>query len=300
MARFPDGARVVFLGDSLVASNLPLWHIVHHYVTHYPEAGVKFYNCGVSGGTVGTLLQFREPDIYIHRPTHAVIALGVNDSGRDMLSQPATPERYAALESRFEKYKADMRALCEDLLAHGVEVILCTPAPYAEYQAEGGEPLRGGYALMLGYADYCRALAKELGLAQCDYHAELTKLLQTETLYSPDRVHPTEHGYYKLAGIFLAWQGEEIGEEIPMPDYLAEWHDLTRRRRMVYGAEWMIVKHFDWPTEEKMQYARKYIDEKLYPREVHKNFAQAFLDNKPREAEILARIVELTESGWKA
>ena len=28
MARFPDGARVVFLGDSLVASNQPLRHIV--------------------------------------------------------------------------------------------------------------------------------------------------------------------------------------------------------------------------------------------------------------------------------
>lgn len=300
MARFPDGARVVFLGDSLVASNQPLRHIVHHYATHYPEAGVKFYNCGVSGGTVETLLQYREPDIYIHRPTHAVIALGVNDSGRDMLSQPATPERYAALAARFEKYKADMRTLCEDLLAHGVEVILCTPAPYAEYQAEGDEPLRGGYALMLGYADFCRALAKELGLAQCDYHGEMTKLLQTEALYSPDRVHPTEHGYYKLAGIFLAWQGEEIGEEIPMPGYLAEWHDLTRRRRMVYGAEWMIVKHFDWPTEEKLRFIREYLDKQLYPREVFKNFAQAYWDNKPRESEILARIAELTESGWKA
>ena len=299
MPRFPDGARVVFLGDSLVASNLPLRHIVHHYATHSPDAGVKFYNCGVSGGTAGTMLAYRDADIYIHRPTHAVIAVGVNDSGRDMLSQPATPARYASLAARFEKYKADLRALCEDLLSRGVEVILCTPAPYAEYQPEGGEPLRGGYALMLGYADYCRALAAELRLAQCDYHAEMTKLLQTEPLYGPDRIHPTEHGYYKLAGIFLAWQGETIGEEAPCPAYLEEWHDLTRRRRTMYGAEWMIVKKFDQPDEEKLRFIREYLDKQLYPREVFRNFAQSYWENKPREAEILARIVELTEAGWK-
>ena len=300
MPRFADGARVVFLGDSLVASNLPLRHIVHHYVTNYPEAGVKFYNCGVSGGTMETMLTYLEDDIVIHRPTHAVIAGGINDSGRDMLSRPASAERYASMEARFEKYKKDLRALCEDLLARGVEVILCTPAPYAEYQAGDSDVLRGGYALMLGYADYCRALAKELGISLCDYHAELTKRMQSESLFSPDRVHPTEHGYYKLAEIFLAWQGETIGEEIVTPAYLTEWHDLTRRRRMMYGAEWMIVRNYKQPTEEKLRFIWEYLDKQLYPREVFKNFAQAYWDNKPKEAEILARIVELTESGWKA
>ena len=62
----------------------------------------------------------------------------------------------------------------------------------------------------------------------------------------------------------------------------------------------MIVKHFDWPTEEKLRFIREYLDKQLYPREVFKNFAQAYWDNKPRESEILARIAELTESGWKA
>ena len=50
MNRFPNGARVCFIGDSITHNNLFLAHIVAYYREHFKDSKVKFYNCGVSCG----------------------------------------------------------------------------------------------------------------------------------------------------------------------------------------------------------------------------------------------------------
>ena len=290
MNAFPDGARVAFLGDSLVAANQTLAHIIAHYRRHLPERDVRFFNCGISGGSAASMLLYLEEDTLPWQPTHAVIALGVNDSRRDLLALPQSPDRYAKLLEAYEKHCAAYRALCRALTERGIAVTLCTPAPYAEYQPEGNEPLRGGYALMAGYADFCRRLAAEMGLPLCDYHDYLTRRLQEESFYGADRIHPNAHGYWHIARCFLAWQGMDIGEEQPIPADMQPWHETVCRYRRIWGGEWMIVgaARHALPLAEKLRHVESYLE--TQEREVMRGFARAYLADKPVADELRAAV----------
>ena len=93
MTGFEKNSRICFLGDSITHNNGYVSHIVGYYRQHLPERAVKFYNCGVSGGNIGTLFSNFEADIMSHNPTHAVIMIGINDSNREALTEFAKNER---------------------------------------------------------------------------------------------------------------------------------------------------------------------------------------------------------------
>ncbi len=256
--RFPDGARVCFIGDSLTAQNHVLPRIIDYYKTHFPDSGITFFNCGTAGGTAAYARAIFEEDVLSCRPTHAVVAFGVNDSRRGLLANPADAERYTLLVNAYNAYQEHLTALCDTVLAYGIKLILATPAPYAEYQDSDETPLRGGFALMLGYADFVRTLAREKAIPLCDYHATLSAAMQGDVLYTPDRIHPSVHGYYHMAKCFLAWQGLDIGEETPEPDY-ADWRVAVSRLRDLYAAECMVIKDYARPLDEKLQVMRDFV-----------------------------------------
>ena len=104
MNRFPNGARVCFIGDSITHNNLFLAHIVAFYREHFADAKVEFYNCGISGGTLTTTLNCFDEDILPYNPTHAVIMIGINDSDRNALIG-AKEYKYYSLELAYNNYK---------------------------------------------------------------------------------------------------------------------------------------------------------------------------------------------------
>jgi lysophospholipase L1-like esterase len=285
--RFFDGARVCFVGDSLTAQNQFLPRIIDAYKRQFPDERVEFINCGVAGGTAECVLDYLEDDVFVHNPTHAVVAFGVNDSLRECLRFPSDPDRYGHLYRAYERYQRCLPEMCERLTARGVQVILATPAPYAEYQESDVEALRGGFALIAGYADYVRQLAREKSLPLCDYHAYMTRQMQGDVLFTPDRVHPNAHGYYHMAKCFLALQGLELGEECELPPYLEAWQQAVAPLRNVYAAECMIVHGYSLPIEEKVRRARKRALEGDY---IAQYFAQAFLDHHAHAEECRAQI----------
>ncbi len=298
MPAFPKGARVCFIGDSITHHNQFVSRIVAYYHDNLPSLGVNFYNCGVSGGSAQSQYQYLEDDVFPRKPTHACIMLGVNDSGRDALAKPQSIERYTELSDRFILYKAKMERLCLALISRGVKVTLCTPVPYAEYQTEGNPPLPGGYALISGYAAFCRELCAKLHLDLCDYHAYFTEVMQSKILYGPDRIHPTELGHYYMAKCFLAHQGLTLGEKEPIPAYLDEWREKTGILRGLYAAEWMLVKNYGLPDDEKIAYMKTYLDKELYVgnhTELFRNYALMYLEHKPKQAELVKRIDEIME-----
>lgn len=297
MNRFPNGSRVCFVGDSLVASNLPLPRIIDHYNKYFPDSNVRFFNCGTSGGTYESLINFFDDDILSHKPTHAVVAYGVNDSQRDLLANPRSAERLSRLTAAYERYKKNVEGAYQLLSSHGIKMIICTPAPYDEYTPGENAPLHGAYALMLAYADFIRSFAKENGIELCDYHAYLSNILQTETeaVYSPDRVHPNPHGYYLIAKAFLMHQGLTIDGEEPIPEYLGEWSQTVGRLRVIFGTEHMLIKNYAMPLEEKMEMMEKRVREENWGRPVFERFIRGFVAEKRNQDALYKKLDELYE-----
>lgn len=293
MKRFPDNARVAFIGDSITAANLTLPYIIHTYKTQKIARGIRFFNCGVAGGTAEFARISYDTDIARHKPTHAVVSFGINDSHRDLLADPRSKERQDALYAAYENYKANMTALVDRLHADGISVTLCTPAPYDEYTASEIPSLCGGFALMQGYAEFVRTLAKEKGTELCDIHAKVSYLLETDPLISDDHIHPTDHGYFTHARIILAEQGIDIGEEMPIPDYFARWHSYVAPLRCVLASECMIVRDFNAPTEQKMKMMSTRVENQDWIQPVFERFIRTYVEYKPQEAE-LYRMIDLT------
>lgn len=291
LERFPDGARICFIGDSLTAQNAVQWMTVDCYKRNLPDTKIEVFNCGVAGGAAWAAFQYLEDDVFVHNPTHAVIGFGVNDCGRWDLANPRSAERYNRLVACFERYKKCMRELCDVLIERGIKVTLCTPPPYDEYH-EGTEPVFPGcFALILAYAEEVRKIAAEKNLPLCDYFDYFAREMQTDILYSGDHVHPNAHGYFTMAKYFLSQQGLDIGEEkLSPPEYLQDWCKKVSEKIEIYGGELMIVREYDKPLEEKLKIAEEYARTRtdVNPRLIE--IANNYVRLKPQQAEILKEI----------
>ena len=294
LKKFPSGARVCFIGDSLTAQNTVQWMMVDCYKNNFPDDNIEFFNCGVAGGTAASALLYLEDDTLVHNPTHAIIGFGVNDSSRDALSLPRTAERYDRLATAFENFKVNLRRLCDALIERGIEVTLCTPPPYDEYPESDTPALVGGYALLLAYAEEVRKIAKEKGLPLCDYAKYFGREMQTDLLYTADHVHPNNHGYYVMGKYFLAQQGLDAGEErATPPDYLKDWCDKVAERVEIFSGELMIVRDYSLPLEEKIKIAEEYVRTRtdVIPRMIE--IATNYIRLKPHQNEIFKAIDEV-------
>ena len=261
MERFPNGARVCFVGDSLVNENLIVSFIADCYRNNFPNEDIRFFNCGTAGGTAEFALKVFQDDVLRFKPTHAVVAFGINDSARWVLKDEKNAERYNILKQCFETYKKCIEELCQKIRDNNIELILCTPAPYDEYELTDQEAFRGGYALMSEYANFIRYFAKEKKYTLCDYYEKMVGIMQTDKLYNPDHIHPTRHGYYRMAEIFLNKQGLQAGEECDIAQKYPQWNSLVSEYRKLYIAECMVLKNAELSTKEKMKIAKDFIAE---------------------------------------
>lgn len=298
MNRFPDKARVCFIGDSITHNNLALAHIVAYYREHFADAKVEFYNCGISGGSINTTLSCFEEDILPYDPTHAVIMIGINDSNRNALTADPTV-KYQALKTAFENYKKNLAKLCDKLENLGVKITLCTQTPYAEYIESDVPSLNGSNALLLGYANYVKEFAKEKGYPLCDYHSYITEAMQCESLYNPDRVHPTARGQYHMAKCFLKHQGLDLQEEKPLPDDVQKWHEVVGLVRNTIATEHFILEDdFTTTQDERKAAIKNYLEnEQTGPYvDYFKQLTKQYQEIKPMQQENIKFIIDFMKN----
>lgn len=297
---FPENSRVAFIGDSITAENLSLQWIVNTYKNCLRHTTVRFFNCGVAGGTSEFAIESYSSDIMRYKPTHAVVSFGINDSKRELLLEPRGEKRLAALTDAYEKYKVNMARLVDMLLLDGIDVTLSTPFPYDEYSDSPETPIPGGYALMLGYSEYVRALAHEKGVKLYDANAIISRVMASESVFSPDRIHPHPYGYYILAREFLKEQGIDISAYEPLEECYARWHSYVSRLRKVQAAECMLVRglglSFNSPTEEKMALMTERVRTENFGRPVFESFYRSYVADKPHEEELYRLIDEVYEN----
>ncbi len=298
MSGFPKNARVCFLGDSITHTNDYIARIVDYYHTNLKDRNVNFYNCGVSGGNLKTLLTIFDEDIAVHKPTHAVIMIGINDSARYLLEEmPRGKERYNRLLSAFNVYKERLGTICEKLESMGTEIIMCTQTPYDEYQESDEASYNGGFALLAAYAEYVRNFAREKGYALCDYHSYISSVAQYENIINKDRVHPNELGHYHMAKCFLEFQGFDIGEYKPIPEYMKPWRDKIETLRNIHATEHLVIQDYSLTHEQRLEKAKAFIDNPIESpyKGYFQSLAKKYLEDKPKQKLIEKEIVELME-----
>lgn len=297
MNGFPKNARVCFIGDSITHNNGFVSRVYDYYHQNLSDRSVNIYNCGVGGGRVSTALPIMEEDVLSHNPTHAVIMFGVNDSDNRFFAVERSSERYDKLVNAYEVFQANLREMCRILRERNIEIILCTQAPYDEYQDCETKPWQGGFALMEGYAEAVRNIARELGLPVCDYHKHMSRAMQDELLYNPDRVHPNEKGQFEMAKCFLNFQGYDIGEYKPIPEYLEKWREKVAIQRNIWMAEKNIIWKFDLTVEEQIAAIKAYVEE-FDGDEARANFVELgkkYLKTKPMQKELYDEINYIME-----
>ena len=295
MKQFPDNSRVCFVGDSITHIGLFIKHIAAYYRERLPERRIEFYNCGIAGGNLTNTLRVYDEDVAIYEPTHIVLMIGVNDSRRNRLIEPAGEERYAKLLEAYEKYRRNLESLYQLTQKQGVELILCTPMPYAEYQKSDVQTLPGGFALIQSYAELVRSFAREHELALCDYHKAATRAMQREVIYAPDRVHPNPRGHALMAQAFLS----ELGIEYEIPEVFSaeveEWYALTQTLRNIITTEFLTVPdYFSLTDVELLEVIREKHEGMLrgtYEADTYVgSLIRAYVTDKPRQAEYIQSV----------
>jgi lysophospholipase L1-like esterase len=301
MVRFENGNRVCFIGDSITAQNRYVALIADHYKTNFPQEDIKFFNCGISGGTASLLMKYFDEDVRPHKPTHIFIMLGVNDSNRDALFLSNTKERDMQLKKAYENFKTNFSKLCQMAVAEGAELTVLTPPPYAEYQPSEREVHKGGFKLILKYADYIKNHCEEKGYRVFDIHTFIAEQTKTNILYNDDRIHPNDLGHYYIAKCFLKNQGLEIGEFKDFPAYLEKWRQTVISYRKIYAVEYLIIKNDEISAEEKIALIKDYLKKEEYIKpyrteslnQFFKEIAENYIANKPRQREMKLQIERL-------
>ena len=177
MNRFPDHARVLFIGDSITCNGRWIAHVYDYYLRHFPDADIRVYNSGISGGSVTSALRYFEPyNGAQFRPTHAVVMLGMNDVGLGLYAlgegeEDFTDKQLARRKETIDAYEVGLRRLVELLEGRGVCVTLVTPTCYDESQLPRKLDKVGGDAALEYLGEINRRLAAEKGLDFVNLHA---------------------------------------------------------------------------------------------------------------------------------
>ena len=256
MKRFPDNARVLFIGDSITATGTWISHIYDHYLRNFPDSGIRMYNAGISGGSVGSALMYLEDNGLNYQPTHAVIMLGMNDVHRTKYEIDETGAHIEKEAASWLKaitiYEQRMRKLTSILMERGIQLTLVAPTPFDESQNPLALRKIGCDAALEWVAEINRRLALEIHADFVNFHAPMRWMNVMNPFIRADRVHPEAPGHVLMAHLFLAAQGliEEptltTMNALPAPDDLLPVNKARAEAEMavrrMWNVEWLILQ----------------------------------------------------------
>jgi len=217
----PDGATLVFLGDSLTANfpnrNYPA--LLDRALAWRFGGKVKVVNAGIGGNNILQMAERLEKDVLARNPTHVFLFEGANDCKRTY--QPATSQLSDWVVPA-DKHEAAFRDIVSRLTERKVKVIVMTCAPgdpaSLEFFAmqkkvfgEGGnlfclpEEVARIVAIQKRAATDLRADLIDTHRLLSDYMAQRQAAGNPERLHVDDGVHLSEYGNREVARIVLEY-----------------------------------------------------------------------------------------------
>lgn len=309
MERFPDHARVAFIGDSITAAGTWIAHVYDHYLRRFPDADIRMYNTGISGGAVKSAMMYFEENIMIYRPTQAVIMLGMNDVARnrydvDEAGVHLTKKPEWWLEALIQ-YEKGLRELAGRLQSRGVELIFLTPTCYDESTSPRTLDKVGCDAALEYAGEICRRIAQETGSGFVNLHAPMRLLNAAKTVIRDDRVHPMGEGHVIMAHLFLAAQGLVDEPTLASMNDMPDANDLlpvnqARREaemdmRKYWNAEYLLLR--GQPKDETAR--RAYLEQYVGPSPFFDDLRDHYLEKAEFLSDMQAREMECVEACLK-
>jgi lysophospholipase L1-like esterase len=220
--QFKTGDRVVFIGNSITHAGDYHHNLLYFNLAKNNKATISYFNAGVSGDVTGGILKRLSTDILVHKPTHCIIMIGMNDVQRQLYKSTPTNniDTIKQQEEAIQIYKTNLRKIVDTLLRKKIVVSLQTPSIYdqtAELKTANGLGINDA---LKKCADFIKELALEKNLKVIDYwevmnnlNIELQKTNKSATVVSQDRVHPGAMGHFVMSSTFLkAYNALTIGQ----------------------------------------------------------------------------------------
>ena len=207
---FPNGARIVFFGDSITHHGHWSGAIADWLLTHYPERHYEFVNAGVAGDSAGNALLRVSEDVVPANPTLIISMFGMNDIGRHSYKgDKTTPEMVKQQQTSLSAYRKNISALRDELHRKCPQAKLqwLTPSPYDDRVLPEGQSHLGANRGLAKCAEIIREETARSGDAYIEVHAPMTDFVDGLwksnagfSLCGKDGIHPREDG-----GLFMAW-----------------------------------------------------------------------------------------------
>lgn len=207
-AVFPaeDGARFVFLGDSITHEGHGIAALYAFLVATRPQTRLRLENAGVSGDTVTEALERLDAEVVARDPAGVVVQLGMNDAGYG----PHDPARLA-------RYETGLARLLERIAGEtSARIVVAGPTLYDPEDAKraGLEPVADYDATLAHYRDAARTLSERFGAHYVDLAAgmrvarERLRATDPDAGLTVDGVHPNLGGALAIAAELAPLFGE--------------------------------------------------------------------------------------------
>jgi endoglucanase len=212
---FTSGDRICFVGNSITNNGLFHNNILLYHTTRFPKQTITMFNCGVSGDVTSGVLKRMDEDILIHKPTVAVIMLGMNDVRRILYGSISPSADTLKLRAQaVDGYKVRMEKIIKLFLDKEIRLILQKPTIYDQTAEIETKNNFGVNDVLKSCADFIGNMSEKYEVPVVDYWAILNKIntkLQAAnpaaTILSIDRVHPAATGHMVMAYQFLKAEG---------------------------------------------------------------------------------------------
>jgi lysophospholipase L1-like esterase len=204
---FKDGDRVAFIGNSITHGGEFHPDIFLYYATRFPKEKISFFNCGISGDVAGEILARLDSDVLVHKPTIAVLMVGMNDMFRGYKEGTVS-------ENTYELYHKNTAQIADKLTGYGCRLILELPSIYDQTSETGPKPSVGVNDALGKCAEYLKSIAPKYNAVVVDYWTIMKDINEREqkkdpkfTIVGTDRVHPGAVGHFVMAYQFLKTTG---------------------------------------------------------------------------------------------
>ena len=209
---FKKGDRICFIGNSITHNGEYHHNILQFFVTRYPNTPINSYNAGIKGDVTSGIIKRIHTDILIHKPTHAIIMIGMNDVQRELYGKNLNKnaDTLAKQKAALDVYTKNLDSIIVILKQKKIQVILQKPSAYDQTSAIKYVNGLGINDALIACGDIMQQLANMYKLPIVDYNTIMTRIAvqqQTKipnfTLTINDRVHPNGTGHFIMAYQFI-------------------------------------------------------------------------------------------------